>query len=115
MIEITRAEFKEDPVFNAVFEVIKRNHVVPEHTKTVLVKNGNVKDFCVEARHFAILGDKPSDSYYIHYDVSNWYNSDSEVQVRFEKIAFYNNFQQYESARLRALHSSIHVDGVNLN
>lgn len=101
MTTIGREEFKNDPVFSRVFEDIKQHHVVPEHTSKELLKNKDVKDFCVEARHFVEWA-----SFYIHYDVLSWYHSKDSALIRIDAITFYDNFQEYQANRLKALYAS---------
>ena len=113
MIEITRKEFKKDPVFRKVYRLIKANHKVAKHTMKVLIENRKVKDFCEEARHFAILqGGNPL---YVHYDVSSWYQAKDRAMVKIESIGFYDNFIEYEIARARGLHSTDKSDIPNIN
>ena len=96
MEEFSREFFKSDPVFYKLYQMIKRNHKVANHTERVLIKNKHIKDFCEEARHFVELpGEKPL---YIHYDVASWYKNGAAV-IRIESIGVYNDFLEYEIAR----------------
>lgn len=113
MITIGREEFRKDPVFRQIFETIKAHHVVPGHTSKELLKNKDVKDFCVEARHFIELpGERPI---YLHYDVYSWYHSKNGALIRIESITFYDNFIEYQANRLKQLYASPNSDGINLN
>lgn len=98
MTEFPRKFFKNDPVMGKLFDVIKRNHKVADHTAKVLYNNRHIKDFCEEARHFVLLpGEKPL---YIHYDVASWYHPSGAAQVKIESIGVYDDFLEYEKARL---------------
>lgn len=113
MTEFNREFFKNDPVFGKLFEAVKRGHKVASHTERTLIKNRHVKDFCEEARHFVMLdGEKPL---YIHYDVASWFKEPNGVQVKIESIGVYDDFIEYETARLKGIHSTKDSDGGNLN
>jgi hypothetical protein len=112
MIVISREELKTDPRLQDFFTLIKAKHEVASHTIDVLYKNRHVKDFCEEARHFVMIGGKKP--LYFHYDVSSWYNSKKSATIRIESVAFYDNFMEYEKARLKGLHSTPN-SSVNLN
>ena len=112
MTEFNRELIENDPVFSKLFKIIKANHKIADHTKKILFKNRNVKNFCEEARHFSKLdGSKPI---YIHYDVASWYKH-PKVLVSIESIGVYDNFIEYEVARLKGVHSTTNSDGGNLN
>ena len=113
MTEFNRDFFKNDPVFHRLYDVIKRSHKVADHTQRVLFKNRHVKDFCEEARHFVIL--PGINDIYVHYDVSSLWKDPAGVQVRIESIGVYDDFLEYETARLRGLHSSKQSDIPNIN
>ena len=115
MITFSRAELKNDSTLKGIFDLVKSNHKVANHTQEILYKNRHVKDFCEEATHFVMLAkSKGGDSIYFHYDVSSWYK-EGQARVRIESITVYENFNEYESERLRRLHSTIHQDGISLN
>lgn len=99
MTEFTREMCKRDPeVLGKLFEIIKNNHRVADHTERVLLENAHIKDFCEEARHFSMLaGNKPI---YLHYDVASWFKPPMGVQVKIEAIGIYDNFFEYETARM---------------
>ena len=111
MIEIQREIFVEDEVFKMVYLFLKENHKVAEHTKKVLLDNKNIKDFCEESRHF-IMVEGP---FYIHYDISSWFKEPYGVSVRIDTIAFYDNFMEYEKARITQLHKAEKKDIPNIN
>ena len=108
MTEFNREVFKNDPFIRKLFEVIKKNHKVASHTERLLIKNIHVKDFCEEAMHFAEKsGDKPL---YIHYDVSSWFKHPMGVHVKIESIVIYDDFIEYNTARIKGLHGSKSAD-----
>lgn len=114
MLEIKRAELKSDPVWNKLFEAVKARHTVANHTVKVLAENKHIKDFCEEARHFGVLdlGGKPL---FLHYDITSWYQSDISAAVKIEAIGIYDDFQEYETARMKELHSADKKDIPNIN
>jgi hypothetical protein len=113
MTEFKRDFFKHDPVMYKLYMIIKANHKVAEHTRRTLLKNKHIKDFCEQARHFVMMpGDPPL---YIHYDVASWYNSDHGAAVKIESIGVYDDFMEYERARLKGIHSTKGSDIPNIN
>lgn len=113
MEEFDRTFLKEDEVMNQLFELLKRNHKVARHTEKVLIENRHIKDFCEEARHFVLL---PSENpIYLHYDVSSWFKKPSGVQVKIESVGIYDDFMEYEVARLKGLHGTKESDIPNIN
>ncbi len=112
MEEFNRKFFKEDPVLNVLYSHIKSNHKVARHTERVLSDNKHIKDFCEEARHFVEM--PGSKSLYIHYDVSSWYQNGSAI-VRIDNIGVYEDFLEYDIARLKQLHSTKQSDIPNIN
>jgi len=107
MTEFKREFFKSDPVFSKLFELIKSNHRVAKHTEKVLYDNRHVKNFCEEARHFVMMKNSgDGNPLYIHYDVASWYHSKNAAQVKIESIGVYDNFLEYETARMRQLHGA---------
>lgn len=113
MTEFKRDFFKNDPVFYKLYEVIKRNHKVAKHTERVLLKNKHVKDFCEEARHFVEIPGEPP--LFIHYDTASWFKKPNGVQVKIESIGVYDDFMEYDIARLKGLHSGRSADIPNIN
>lgn len=111
MIELSREQIKADEVWSELLQRIIQNHVVASHTKQTLLENKHVKDFCEEARHFVVIvGD-----IFIHYDTASWYKEPDGAVVRVESITIYDNFMEYESARLKQLHGSGKADIPNIN
>ena len=115
MIEISREEFKKDPVFRKLFEVIKSRHVVAKHTEKVLYDNRHIKDFCEEARHFVFLPGNNGTDIFLHYDVASWYKHPNGVQVKIDSIGVYDDFMEYEKARVSGLHGTKGSDIPNIN
>lgn len=113
MTEFDREFFKTDPVFHKLFMILKEHHKVAEHTQKNLYEGRYIPDFCEEARHFTMLpGEKPI---YLHYDVASWWKDPAGVQVRIETIGVYDDFMEYETARMRELHSAERKDIPNIN
>lgn len=112
MIEFNRDSLKTDPVLKRIHDVIKHNHEVAKHTQEVLLKNKHVKDFCEEARHFVILPGK--NQIYLHYDTSTWFVNNG-FHVRIDMVGVYDSYMEYESARLKGLHSGGKSDIPNIN
>lgn len=110
MIEITRQQLKEDEVYNKLLEEIKKRHVPAEHTLKTLLANKDIKDFCEEARHFGIL----HDTLYLHYDVFSWYDP-AAVLIKINAVGIYDDFIEYESARVKQLHGATNADIPNIN
>lgn len=107
MTEFPRDFFKTDPVLRKLYEVVKKNHKVAEHTEKTLYENKHIKDFCEEARHYVMCtGPKPL---YIHYDVASWYHP-SGALVKIESIGVYDDFLEYETARMKGLHGAENSD-----
>lgn len=115
MIEITRQQLKEDEVYNKLFEEIKKRHVVADHTIKVLLANKDIKDFCEEARHFGILPSSKGNQLYLHYDVSSWYHPSGAAQVKIDAVGVYDDFMEYEVARVKQLHGAGNADIPNIN
>jgi hypothetical protein len=113
MIEIPRDIFKTDPVFGQLYEGIKRNHKVAEHTKKSLIENKHIQGFTEESRVFVMVGN--IDPIFIHYDAHSQYRENDHVVVRIESIGIYDNFMEYESARMKELHSTKGADIPNIN
>jgi hypothetical protein len=106
MVEILRKAFKgdkADPVFKKLYVAIKQCHVTAEHTKKVLIKNKHIKDFCEEATHFMVLLDAPQ--IFLQYEVHSWYTN-GHVSIKIVSIGIYDDFMEYEKARLSGLHSA---------
>lgn len=112
MEEFERTEIKEDPVLSKFLKKLVEKHIVANHTKETLLQNAHIKNFCEEARHFVVIAGETD--LFIHYDVSTWFTG-TGFQVRVERICFYDNFLEFERARVPSLHSNPKADGANLN
>lgn len=111
MTEFKREFFKKDPeVTGKLWELIKQRHEVAKHTEKVLFENRHIKDFCEESRTFVDMGR----GLYIHYDVASWYHEEG-AQVKIEAICIYDDFMEYEKARMYQLHKASHKDIPNIN
>jgi hypothetical protein len=108
MTEFKREFFKHDPVMKELYEIVKKNHKVADHTERTLIQNRHIKDFCEEARHFVMLPGKKT--LYIHYDVASWFQPPAGVVVKIESIGVYDDFIEYEKARLARI-----TEGSTLN
>lgn len=113
MTEFKRDFFKNDPVLGKLYELIKKRHIVADHTEKTLIANRHIKDFCEEARHFVFMDGKPP--LLIHYDVASWFKKPMGVQVTIESIGVYDDFMEYETARMKGLHSGRNSDIPNIN
>lgn len=113
MITISREEFKVDPTFRKLYEFILEHHEVAKHTTEVLFKNRNTKDFCEEATHFIVLPGKPG--IFLDYEVYSWYKHPKSVIIKIVSITMYDDFMEYEKARMIGLHSAKDADIPNIN
>ncbi len=113
MTEFKREFFTSDPVFHRLYMILKGIHVVADHTKDVLVKNRHIENFCEESRYFIMLNGLQT--IYIHYDVSSWWKEPTGVLVKVDSICVYDSFVEYETARMRQLHSgkNAHIPNIN--
>jgi len=113
MIEIDRPTFKSDPIWRKLFESLRDQHKVADHTENTLLENKHTKDFCVESRQFIVIDRAPQ--IYLHYDTANWFKEPMGVQVRIESIGIYDDFMEYEKARMFQLHRAQSKDIPNIN
>lgn len=113
MIELSRKEIKADEVYRHLLKYIAENHKIASHTEDILLKNKHVKDFCECARYFVMI--KTEKPLFIHYDINSWHKHPYGAQCRIENIGIYDDFMEYESARLRELHGAETKDIPNIN
>lgn len=113
MIEISREEIKADEAYVQLLGIILQNHRVATHTENILFKNKHVKDFCECSRHFIVMNIETP--LFIHYDVNSWFMRPNGIQLRIESIGIYDDFMEYESARLKGIHGSEKADIPNIN
>lgn len=112
MTIIEREQLKEDEVYSRLKDVIKSKHVIADHTRKALIENEGVKDFCAIARHFVLMeGKQPL---FIHYDTHNWIEK-GRVLTRIDSVGIYDDFMEYEGARVRGLHGGKPSDIPNVN
>lgn len=114
MTEFPRIFFMNDPeVTGKLHQFLVGHHKVADHTEKVLLENRHIKDFCEEARHFVMMPGKSP--LYLHYDVASWFKEPMGVQVVIDSIGVYDDFMEYETARMRELHSAEKKDIPNIN
>lgn len=114
MTEFTREMFTNDPeVMGKLHKLLIEHHKVADHTEKVLFENRHIKDFCENARHFTVLPGK--NLIFLHYDVSTWFKEPNGVQLAIETIGVYDNFMEYERARMFQLHKAQKKDIPNIN
>ena len=114
MTEFTKEFCKLDPeVMGKLFDKVKGVHKPADHTEKVLYENRHTKDFCEMARHFLIMKGKPD--LFLHYDVSSWYKHPRQILIRIDAIGVYDDFMEYETARMKGLHSGRNADIPNIN
>lgn len=95
----------KDQVIGELYSRVKQNHIVADHTKQNLLKNRHIKDIYEETRHFAVL--QSAKPIYISYDTANWLDDEQyAVLVRIERINVYETFLEYETTRMKELHSA---------
>lgn len=113
MVTIRRGKFLIDPVFRKLYEIIKRNHKVASHTEKVLIENQKTPGFTEIARHFSLLpGRNPI---YLEYEVESQLKSENIVNVKFTLINIYDDYMEYETARMKSLHSGVPNDNHEIN
>ena len=114
MTEFKRDFFKNDPqVMGKLHQHLVKIHKVAPHTEKVLIENRHVEDFCEESRHFVILDGTPQ--IYLHYDVATWFKKPNGVQAVIDSIGVYDDFMEYETARMKGLHSGRSANIPNIN
>lgn len=112
MTEFKRKECKEDPVLNRLFSELKKIHKVADHTIQTLIEGKHIPDFCEEAVHFVVMQGKTD--IFLQYTVATWFK-EGIFPVRIESIGIYDDFLEYEKARLTGLHSADEADIPNQN
>jgi hypothetical protein len=102
MTTLLKSEMVKDPVFKKVFDLIVKNHKPAPHTKKVLKANKHIKDFCETAEHFSEI--KNQRSLYLSYITNSWIQK-NEVLVRIASVTIYDDWNEFQKHRLKALHS----------
>lgn len=105
MTTIEREELLSDLDFKELFHAVGAKHQVPEYVIKILLKNRQIKDYCVSERIFAIL--KNSSPMYISYEVSNWIKN-NHILTNIDRINFYDDQLEYDLDRMKGLHSTNH-------
>lgn len=52
---------------------------------------------------------------YLHYDVATWFKEPMGVQAVIDAIGVYDDFMEFEKARMFQLHRAQHKDIPNIN
>ena len=112
MTEVKREEFKKDPVYHRLYTELRKIHEVAEHTMKTLIESKHIPGFCEEATHFVVMQGKPS--IFLQYAVTTWLNNEQFLVV-IESIGVYDDFQEFEKARLTGLYSADEADIPNQN
>lgn len=103
MLTISRNEINKHPYFHTIMKLIIKNHVVPEYTIKMLLKNEHVKDFCEESFFYAQLGD--DNPLYIGYLACSRLSSPLSVGVQMESLTIYDNEKEYLIEKAKGMHS----------
>lgn len=102
---IHREGIKQDAELSFLKRHILANHKTASFTEKILLENKHIKNFCDETRHFVIIG-----PLHIHYDAYTWL-IDCKYNIRIERIGLYDDFLEYNTARLKGIHSTPHSVG----
>lgn len=100
MITISRNQFKNDKVWNKLFQIIKANHRVDTQTQQNLIPKVHIKDICESAVYFCVI-----DKFFVSYSVDIWiqkigrgYNFPTKIT----EIQIYDDQLEYELHRSKA-------------
>lgn len=117
MTTFDRKTFRNDPVMGKLFDLLAKDHKVPDYTKSLLFENEHIKDFCVLSTHFQVLYNHALKPLYVQYEVATGLNPDdhNRALVCIDSIGVYETFQEYEGARIRGLQSTTKSEGLNQN
>ncbi len=103
MFELTKRQLLADRDYKLVFEAVKKSHRIAEHTAKNLLELKEVPDVCEETCHFTQIGEE--NPIYIHYITTTWIqnlgNNQYNFPTRIDRIGFYVDFLEYETARLK--------------
>lgn len=105
MITKEKSEFKDDEVFNYIYEQIKKRHIIPQHTRDNLISKSSIENICESTKHFAHLTVKSVD-FYISYETDTWVREreqDFLFPVRFSTITLYDSMIEYNTCRIKEL------------
>ena len=96
-----------------LIELIQKNHVIePNIQKELFEANVPVKGLTHTRGYFVIMGD-----IFIQYEMAHIVVNPelSLIGRTLDKVIVYDNFQEYESARVRAMSSVKDQTGMNFN
>lgn len=114
MTKIEPKDFKREGIVK-VYDAIVKGHVVAKHTIVQLMDNKHVKNFCVVSRHFCLLNLSTKETMFCHYDMSHWLKNNLQIVGSIDSIKLYDDFMEYEKARLSQLHGAKDADIPNIN
>jgi hypothetical protein len=106
MIELKRGDFESEPQITQIVTLIATKHIVAPHTRRTLLENQGTLDFCEMSRHYATLKSKSGKNLFIHYDVTSQYKK-PRVLIVIDAIGIYQDFLEYNLARLKGLNSQV--------
>lgn len=107
MLTVSREQLKTDAVYNKVLQGILKSHKPPDHTRKNLMDLKEIPDVCEETEIFAQMGDRSP--LWISYIVTTWIQPEEKGFVfptRVEAVTFYDDFQEYNTNRLRKLNAA---------
>ena len=111
MTTITRTELKEKLPW--LISMIQKNHVMEDNIERELFRNNKpVKGLCHQRGYFCIAGE-----FYIQYLMDHVIVDPKRRLIgrAVQEVIFYDNYQEYESARVKQLSSSRDQTGLNYN
>ena len=97
MTEVSRKEFKADPVYKKLYLAIRKNHKVPRHTHKTLLENRHVKNFVESSRTYLII--KKKTQLLISYDIDSWLVGGDLIEARITSMRIYDNLMEFEKAK----------------
>jgi hypothetical protein len=113
MITITRKDFTVNPFHNILYDLVVKEHKVPQYIHDHLSTNTLPDNEGIGNRTFVELFSVEG-SLYIHYDTFNSLKN-GMIQTTITEICVYDDFNEYEPVRLKSLHSTTKSEGICLN
>lgn len=111
MITLSREELKRD--FPSLITGIQKNHVMEDNIfQELFVSHKPVVGLCHERGYFVIIGDM-----FIQYTMEHII-TDVQLQLigrRLTSVIIYDNYQEYETDRVRTMSAAKDQTGLNLN
>lgn len=111
MITIGREELKKE--YPKLIELIQQNHVMESNIERELfVNNRPVKGLCHTRGYFVIM-----DQFFIQYEMDHII-VDPKLNLigrSLREVIFYDDYQEYEAARVKAMSKSNDQTGLNFN